>query len=483
MPVSGRPIETTAPQGVPSPSGPFGVLHPDTAGIDVHSRVHYVSVAEDRDAHPVREFGCCTPDLLGLMEWLRACSIQHVVMESTGVYWVNLYYMLEDAGFRVCLVDPRQAKRMPGRPKTDVTDCVWLRKLHTYGLLSSCFVPTQKVAEMRAYWRQRAAHVHKAAEEIQRMHKSLELMNLHLHKVLSDISGVSGMRIIRAIVEGERDPHTLAEYRDPQVRASQQQVEAALSGHYRPEHLFTLGHALQTYDFYHALIKECDQRVQQCLQALPSHEPREPPTSQHAPEQDVPRPVSRRKNQAYFDLQAEVLRVTGIDVSQIDGVAGLTLQTVISEVGTDVSAFPTVKQWTAWLHSSPCHNRSAGRTKGRQQRRSANRILGALRLAAQSLHRSKSALGAQYRRMQAKHGSRFAIAVMANKLARIIYHLFKYGEQYVRQGQQEYERRYQERRLRAFVKQASDMGLNVLNPQTGEMLQAHALSTACPAAA
>jgi transposase len=405
-----------------------------------------------------------------LINWLKACRIEHVVMESTGVYWVNLYYMLEDAGFSVCLVDPRLAKRVPGRPKTDVGDSVWLRKLHTYGLLSPCFVPTQRVAEMRAYWRQRAAHVQKAAAEIQHMQKSLELMNLHLHKVLSDISGVSGMRIIEAIVQGEHDARVLAGYRHAQVRASEDEIVRAMTGHYREEHLFTLSQALQVFKFYHQLIQECDTHIQECLREMPDHEAPKPPTAQHLPVHDEPKRLSRRKNQAHFDLRAELLRVTGIDVRGIDGIDALTLQTVISEVGVDVSAFPTYKHWCSWLCSCPRHHMSAGRRKGRQKGRSATRVLVGLRIAAQSLHDSKSAMGAQYRRAQAKHGSQFAIAVMANKLARIIYHLLKNGEQYVREGQDEYERRYQERKLNSFVKQARDMGLSVVNPSTGEVL-------------
>jgi transposase len=388
---------------------------------------------------------------------------------------VNLYYMLEDAGFDVCLVDPRHAKRVPGRPKTDVGDSVWLRKLHTYGLLSSCFVPTQKVAEMRTYWRQRASHVRKAAEEIQRMQKSLELMNLHLHKVLSDISGVTGMRIIEAIVQGEHDARVLAGYRHVQVRASEEEIVRALTGHYRDEHLFTLTQALQVFKFYHQLIQDCDTHIQDCLRDIPDHEAPKPPTSQHLPKRQEPKRLSRRKNQAYFDLRTEMQRVTGIDVRGIDvrgidGIDALTLQTVISEVGLDMSDFPTEKHWCSWLTSCPRHHLSAGRRKGRQKGRSANRVLVALRIAAQSLHDNKSALGAQYRRAQAKHGASFAIAVMAHKLARILYRLLRYGEPFVREAQEEYERRYQEHKLKSFVKQAQALGLTVLNPSTGEVL-------------
>jgi len=423
-------------------------LEPNAAGIDIGSQTHYVSVPEDRDTPSVRTFGCTTPDLQQMAVWLKQCRIRSIVLESTSVYWIPVYQVLQDAGFQVSLVDARHARNVPGR-KSDVWDACWLRKLHTFGLLRGCFLPPADIVELRTYWRHRQSLVEGCAQQIQRQQKALEQMNLQIHKVLSDISGVTGRRIIEAILAGERDPKKLLTLKHPFCKHSDAQILAALTGHYRAEHLFTLQQALAAYDFFQAQIAQCDAQIQTCLARF---EDKAPPTDPPA------KPPARRKNQPHFDLAAELRRISGVDLTRIEGIQASTAQTLLSEVGTDLSAFASEKHFASWLGLCPNHRITGGKVQSRKTRPVCNRVAKALRIAAQSLHHSKSALGAFYRRILARSGPSKAVTATAHKLARIIYRLLRYGEAYVAQGESAYEQQHRERSLRSLQKRAAEMG-------------------------
>lgn len=442
-------------------------VHPDAAGIDIGSERHYVSVPPDRDPQPVRSFGCCTSDLHAMADWLLACRICTVVMESTGVYWVPAYRLLADRGLDVRLVDAQHAKGVPGR-KTDVWDCQWLRKLHTYGLLNGCFVPGNAVDAVRTYWRMRSKLIEQAAETIQHMHKALEQMNVQLHKALSDVCGVTGLEIMRAIVAGERNPEVLALHRRAGVKCTQEELVKALEGDWRPEHLFALQQALQTFDFVHEQVRACDAQLQECMRQFEDGQPA-------APGSERPRRSTyRRKNQPHFDLAGELERILGVDLCAIEGIDATTAQTVFSEIGGDVSAFPTEKHWCSWLCLCPNNRKTGGRVRSRRTRKSFNRITQALRVAAQSLHKSKSWLGAYYRRILARKGPSKAITCTAHKLAVLIYRLLKHGEAYVRRSVEDYQRQYEEQARKALVRRAKELGVGLMDLQTGEVLAATA---------
>lgn len=450
------------------------VVHQDTAGIDIGSETHYVSVPEDRVQPSVRTFGCFTPDLEAMAVWLKECSIRHVVMESTGVYWIPTYQILTEAGFEVRLVDARHAKNVPGR-KTDVWDCRWLRKLHTFGLLQSCFLPPTEVEEMRAYWRHRATLVASASQYTLRMQKSLELMNVQLHKILSDTTGVTGLRILRAIVAGEHDPAKLAAYRHENVKHSEETYLKALTGNYRPEHLFTLKQSLACYDFFQQQIAECDQQLQECLAAV---EDREPPSSQEPPAAEAPqeeksktRPARPSKNAPRFDLRTELVRIAGVDLTEIDGISTMTFQTILSECGPNLKvAFQTEKHFGSWMGLCPNNEITGGKVRKRRTRTVTNRVAQALRIAAGTLHHSKSALGAYYRRLHARIGAPKALTATAYKLARLVWRMLTYGKAYVDIGQAAYEKQTNERALKGLISRAASLGYKIVSHETGEIL-------------
>lgn len=437
------------------------IVHPDAAGIDVGSKEHYVAVAPDRDGQPVRTFGCTTCDLHAMATWLVSCGIATVALESTGVYWIPVAEVLEARGLAVCLVDARHVRQVPGR-KTDVLDCQWIQKLHTFGLLRAAFRPQRRIRELRGYWRHRASLVADGARQIHRMQKALEEMNVQLHKVLSDISGVTGLAIIRAIVAGERDPAALARLRVGAVKSRPEEIEKALTGEYRPEHVFQLSQCLQLYDCYQEMIRDVDAQLESALARFESR------TSQaKAPD---PRRGKRRKNQPHFDLARELHRVTGVDLTRIDGIDALTAQTLIAESGIDMTAFPNEKHYASWLGLCPNHQITGGRVRKRRTRRVQNRAAQALRVAAQSLARSRTALGAYYRRMRAHHGPAKAITATAHKLARLVYRMLRYGMEYVDRGQQDYQRQYEQRRLHMLRKQAATMGYDLVDTHTAELV-------------
>lgn len=444
-----------------SPEPERRILHPHAAGIDIGSQRHYVAVPPERDSQPVRCFGCLTPDLQAMAQWLKACAVDTAALESTGVYWIPVAQVREENGLQVYLVDARQAKNMPGR-KTDVKDCQWLQELHSYGMLTPAFRPPDAICVLRSYWRHRKGLVEMAALQIQLMQKSLEQMNLQLHKVLSDLTGVTGMKILRAILQGQRDPVVLAQMKHPLVQSSTDTIAQALTGDWRPEHLFTLRQAVELYDIYQQKIEACDQEIQSYMKTLDSRgDPKDLPP---APE------GQRRKNQVHFDLRQCLYELTGVDLTALPAIEAMTAQTVVSECGTDMSRFATEKHYSSWLGLCPNHEITGGKVRRRRTRKVQNRAAQALRLAAQSLHKSKTALGAYYRRMRGRLGPAKAITATAHKLAILIYRMLKYGMKYVEQGQQLYEQQYQERTRKLLAKRVRQMGYAMVDLQTGELV-------------
>jgi len=440
-------------------------LNPNAAGIDIGSRKHYVAVPTDRDNEPVRNFGCLTPDLHQMAKWLKSCGIETIAMESTGVYWVPVVAVLESYGFDVKLVDAYKVKNVPGR-KTDVKDCQWLAELHRFGLLSGAFRPDKQIQVLRSYWRHRSTLVEACSKQIHLMQKALEQMNLQLHKVITDITGVTGMKIIRAIVGGERDAVKLAGMRHALIKSSAETIAKALTGEYRQEHLFTLKQAVEIYDVYQDKIAECDRQTEEYMK-----------TFEHKADANDSNPKSgknnrakRRKNQPNFDLRTRLFEMTGVDLTRINGIETMTAQTVISECGFDMSVFPTEKNFASWLGLCPNNQITGGKVRKRSTRKVQNRAARALRLAALSLHSSKSALGAFYRRMRARLGAPKAITATAHKLAKLVYRMLKYGMDYVDSGQQYYENQYRERVIRNLTKRAREMGYVIVCTNTGELV-------------
>ena len=420
------------------------------------SEEHWVAVPEDRDEQPVRSFKCFTADLNAMAEWLKKCHIQTVVMESTGVYWIPPYQILEKQGFEVKLVNARHVKNVPGR-KTDVSDCQWLQRLHTYGLLSGSFRPEDSICVLRSFWRHRDNLIRYASSHVQHMQKALVEMNIQLHKVISDITGLTGMRIIRAILAGERDPVKLAQMRDFRIKSSAEQIAKALEGDYRQEHLFALRQAVELYDVYHQKIEDCDQQIEQYLTQLDSKIDLET--------DPLPQSTKRNKkpkgNAPRFDLRTHLYRISGVDFTQIDGLDAPSVYTVLSEVGLDPSAFQTEKHFCSWLGLSPNNRITGGRIKSSKTKKVVNRAAAAFRMAAQSLTHSSSALGGYYRRMCTRIGAPEAITATAHKLARIFYHLWKNGGTYRDLGPLYYEQKYKERVINNMIRRAKQLGFQI----------------------
>jgi transposase len=430
------------------------VVHPKAAGIDVGNQEHWVAVPPQMDAEPVRRFGCYTADLIAMAEWLVSNGIETVAMQSTGVYWIPLYDILEQRGIQVFLVNAEDTRNLPGR-KTDVQECQWLLKLHVYGLLKNSFRPEEEICVMRTYWRQRQQHIADGARCIQRMQKALTQMNVQLANVISDISGETGQAIIRAILKGERDPQQLAQLRDPRVKSSAAEVAASLEGNWRAELLFVLRQEFESYRMFQKKAEACDQALRRHYRTMaPRADPRELP--------EVPRNKRPRANVPEFDLRAELYRAVGVDLTGIDGVNVLTAQTLLAEVGYDMSRFPSEAHFVSFLDLSPKNKISGGKVIGREKRKTKNRAGLALRLAAGTLLNSQTYLGAQYRRLRTKLGAPKARKAMAAKLARLVYRLLKYGEAYVDKGREFYEHKYREQQVRMLSKRAAALGMQVV---------------------
>ena len=436
----------------------LNVLHVNACGIDIGSASHWVSVPPERDTQAVREFGCYTPDLMAMAAWLRHCHIETVAMESTGVYWIPVFQVLEAHGFEVLLVNAHHVKSVPGR-KSDVLDCQWLRQLHSYGLLAGSFRPADEICVLRSYIRQRDTLIADAARHVQRMQKALTQMNLHLHQVLSDLTGMSGLKILKAIVGGERDPYKLAALKHERVRRSEAEIAAALSGNYRAEHMFVLAQELALYENYQQQIAACDAQIEGYLNQLPTQLPPEQMEEPVAPRQ-------RPQNQPSFDLKHHLYRISGVDFTEINGMGVLTVQTILSEVGLDPTRFPTAKQFASWLGLSPGTNISGGKRKSSKTRHISSRAANAFRLAAMAAGKSDSALGASFRRLKARLGSPKAITATAHKLARIFYQMWTTRQSYHDVGAGYYEQQFQQRKLKQLRKQAAALGFALTESPT-----------------
>ena len=432
------------------------VLEPNAAGIDIAATEVYVAVPTGRDPQPVRRFSTFTDDLHRLADWLQACRVQSVAMESTGVFWIPLFQILEDHGFRVCLVNARHVKNVPGR-KTDVSDCQWLQYLHSVGLLRASHRPTQTICAVRSIWRHRESLVQMAAVHIQHMQKALDQMNLQLHHVISDITGTTGLAIISAVLDGERNPENLATLRDPRIVASRETIARALVGDYRAEHLFTLRQSLQAYRQYQQWIAACDSEIERQLQVLPGNLPDDPkalskPRDHHKP----------RRNEPRFDLRSQLYRVFGVDLTAVPGVSSLTAHTLLTEVGPDLRRFPNAAAFASWLGLCPDNRISGGRVLSVVTRKVKNRLTIALRMAAQSLHRSQSYLGQYFRRMRIRLGTPPAITAAAHKLARVLCHLITTRQPYEESTFATMEERARQRQLLRLTKQAARFGFQLV---------------------
>jgi transposase len=436
-------------------------VHPDAAAIDIGAKMHVAAVAPDRDPDPIRTFGTFTEDLHRLSEWFRQCGVKTIVMESTGVYWIPIYEILEQDGFEVMLVNARDAKHVPGR-KTDVSDAEWLQRLHEFGLLRASFQPKGEIKALRSYLRQRERLLDQAATHIQHMQKALTQMNVQLHHVVSDITGVTGMKIVRAIVEGERDTAKLAAFRDRHCKESVETIEKALIGNYREEHVFALTQALELYDVFQEKVTACDQRIESMLKALKAS--RSPP--------DKPLPPARGKtkqaNAPNFAARDALYAVLGVDLTQIHGLGPYLALKLVGECGTDLSAWPSANHFTSWLSLAPRNKISGGKVLSSRTRRSNSRAASLLRLAAVSVGRTETALGAFYRRLSARVGKAKAITATARKIAILFYNAIRHGMDYSDPGAAYYEQRYRKRAVDNLQRRAKALGYVLQQPPAAE---------------
>lgn len=428
-------------------------LNPNAAGIDIGSRSHWVAVPVGSTNLPVREFQSFTDDLHRLADWLVTCDVTTVVMESTGIYWIPVFEILENKGLDVKLVNARHVKNVPGR-KSDVLDCQWLQQLHTYGLLEGAFRPPGQVCALRAYVRQRMNLVRYASAHIQHMQKALSQMNLLLANVVSTITGLTGMRIIKAILDGERDPQVLASMRDKRCQNNEVTIARSLQGNFRPEHLFSLKQAVDLYNFYQGQIAECDKEILDQLVTFDAISVSENKSGTNSP----------------ATLENSLQRMCGVDLTLIDGINTNTALKIIAEIGIDMSRWKSAKHFASWLGLCPGTKISGGKTLNSKTKRVANRAAMALRMAACSLINSKSALGAYLRRLRSRLGTPKAITATAHKLARLIYSMLKLGSDYVDVGQKRYEEQYRSRVIQNLKRKAKELGLMLIEI-SGEQLE------------
>jgi transposase len=394
-----------------------------------------------------------------LANWLSQCGVKTIAMESTGIYWIALFELLESRGFEVYLVEPRQSRHAPGRPKSDVLDCQWLQRLHSYGLLTASFRPAEQVVVLRSYLRQRQMLLRYAGQHVQHMQKALEQMNVKLTEVVSDVTGVTGMAIIQAILRGERNPLKLAKLRNDKCKRTEAEIARALYGNWRAEHLFALQQAVDVHAFYRKQLRTCDEQLQACLNTFVDQSKGQPRPPRRG------RKNRTRVNEPTFDVGSALYRMSGVDLTVLEGVEPNTALVLLSEVGPDVSRFPTVKHFTSWLGLSPQHQGSAGKIRSRHVPHGACRAGRALRLAAQGCYHAKNALGAFYRRIQARAGAPKAVVATARKLGERVYRLLKYGAEYVCQKIEVYEAAYRARVVKGIARKAAELGYR-LEPAT-----------------
>nr|WP_320013608.1 IS110 family transposase [uncultured Desulfobacter sp.] len=435
----------------------LNAIHPNAAGIDIGATEIYIAVPGDRSDDPVRRFDTFTDDLHDAARWLKSCDIDSIAMESTGVYWIPVFQILDAYGFEVILVNARHVKNVPGR-KTDVQDCQWLQYLHSVGLLRGSFRPAQDICAVRSLLRHRDNLVKSASSHIQHIQKSLTQMNLQIHNVISDITGVTGMAIIDAILAGERNPKKLAELKDRRIKATKQTIVKSLTGDYRREHLFTLEQTVQSYRNYRQLIIDCDVEIENHLKEFESRiyiDDIKPPPGKKGGRKP-------KANTPNFDVKTHMHRILGTDLTLIDGISELTAHVVFTEVGPDLSQFKTVGHFCSWLGLCPNNKISGGKVLSSHTRPGSNRLAHALRLSANSLWKSKSYLGDYFRRMRARHGAPKAITSTAHKLARIIYHLIKNKKAFDDSVFSEQEKTHQKRLKKRVINQAKSLGLEIV---------------------
>ena len=433
------------------------VMHPEAAGIDIGNQSHYAAVPSSRDSQPVRCFGCTTVELRKMAAWLKQCGIRTVALQSTGVYWIPVYEVLEEAGLEVFLVNARDTKNLPGR-KSDVQESPWLMKLHAYGLLRNSFRPPQEIRTMRTYWRQRNDLVQSGGRHIQRIQKALTQMNIQLANVLSDVSGMTGQAIIKAILAGERDPRKLAAFRDPRVKASEEQIALSLEGNWQQDLLFVLHQEQDGYEFCQRQMTECDRQLNHYLEQTEDR-------SQGAPlpeEKRTERLKKKKGNKPQFDLREGLFRMTGTDLTQIDCVDVMTATTVISEAGWDMSKWETEHHFVSWLRLCPDNRISGEKIIGKGRLPTNNRVTTALKISASNLRLSNTYLGAQFRRLRTKLGAPIAIKAMAAKLARLVYRILRYGMKYVDRGAAFYEAQHRQLQIKHLKWKAAKLGFKVI---------------------
>ncbi|HTD89114.1 MAG TPA: IS110 family transposase [Burkholderiales bacterium] len=430
------------------------IIHERAAGIDIGARFHVAAVPPDMCDVPVQTFQAFTSDLERMADWLLSVGVTTVALESTGVYWVPAFEVLEDRGIEVIVANAREARAVPGR-KSDVNDAQWLQRLHACGLLRASFRPGRDIAALRTYLRLRERHLEYGAAHIQHMQKALTFMNLQLHHVVTDITGATGLKIIRAIVKGERDPEKLATMRDGRCKSSTETICAALVGNYQPEHVFALRQALSLYDFYQARVDECDVEIERVLVALNAD--RCVPTSP-LPE---PRHKTKQPNAMNFDTRPLLYQLTGVDLTQIHGIGPFLALRLIGECGTDLSRWPTAKHFTSWLTLSPGCKISGGKVLSAHTRKTKNRIAAHLRLAAVTVGRTSTALGAFYRRLAARIGKAKAVTATARKIAVLFYNAMRFGMAYQDPGADHYESRYRERVVKQLHRRAAEFGFTL----------------------
>lgn len=430
------------------------IINPRAAAIDIGSRFHVVAVPAGLTDEAVQTFQAFTGDLHRMTSWLKALDITTVAMESTGVYWVPVYEVLQSAGIDVIVTNARDARSVPGR-KSDVNDAQWLQRLHACGLLRASFRPEREIAALRAYLRLRERHLDYAAAHIQHVQKALTFMNLHLHHVVSDVTGQTAMRIVRAIVAGERDPKVLATMRDIRCKATPQTIEASLQGNYQPEHVFALQQALELHDFYLRQVQQCDRQIEATLTKLTLHK--------HAPANPLPAPRHKTKasHAVDFDVRPTLYHLAGTDLTQIHGIGPYLALRLLSECGTDLSRWPTVKHFTSWLSLSPGCKISGGKVLSSKTRKSSNPIAAHLRLAAVTVGRTSTALGAFYRRLAARIGKAKAVTATARKIAVLFYNTMRFGIDYQDPGANYYEAKYRDRAIKQLRRRAESFGFQL----------------------
>jgi transposase len=438
---------------------PLKTINTNTAGIDIGSSEIYVAVPPDRDVQSVRIFASFTRDLHELTQWLLHCFITSVAMESTGVYWIPLYDILQHAGIEVCLVNARYVKNVPGK-KTDVLDCQWIQQLHSYGLLANSFRPEENIRRLRTISRQRDMLLKYRSAHVQHIQKALHQMNIQLDNVISDITGVTGFAIVRAIIAGQHDPLILAQYRDGHCRCSQEDIVKSLEGSYIDEHLFELTQAVELYDFYSKQISECDLRLSELYKQT------QPSAYASKPLPQIGKSKKRTPRNIPFDLRSCLYRLAGVDLTQVDGLSAVSVQMILTETGVDMSKWPSCKHFTSWLSLCPNNKITGGKIISTASKKTTNRAAQAFRLAARSLYHSKSALGSCYRRLQAQHGPQLAIKATAHKLARIVYAMLKDHTDYRDLGELHYEQLFKERTLKRLKRKAADLGFQLVPANT-----------------